>query len=45
MKSRIVGIGLAILATLLPARPEDFLDMRFAGQLEKEGLYKAGVAK
>jgi hypothetical protein len=41
-----------IIAELLPsepkaktAKPEDFLEPRFVSQLEKEGFYKAGIAK
>jgi NitT/TauT family transport system substrate-binding protein len=41
-----------IITELLPnepkaksAKPEDFLDTRFVSQLEKEGFYKAGIAK
>lgn len=41
-----------IVAELLPtepkaktAKPEDFLDTRFVAQLEKEGFYKAGIAR
>jgi hypothetical protein len=41
-----------IITELLPtepkaktAKPEDFLDTRFVGQLEKEGLYRTGIPK
>jgi hypothetical protein len=41
-----------IIAELLPTEPkarqaksDDFLDTRFVSQLEKDGFYKAGMAK